>query len=163
MQMNNNPNALLHLRPHHLLCLQSFVGHGYSEEFVQEMASIKQQLTLAPHTAIELVHGADMLCRHCPNCINGRCTSDKPALFDRAVAAKIGSAEKSFPSQDSEINHDSISYNLFLLYGIPECLTLSHALVEECCIGCEWKELCQIVIDGNEKYDNQAGRQTLGQ
>jgi len=26
----------LHLRPHHLLCLQTFVGRGYSEEFITE-------------------------------------------------------------------------------------------------------------------------------
>ena len=75
----------LWLRPHHLLCLQSFAGHGYSEEFVQQMSVVKQQLTNSPDTPVKIVRGADMLCRHCPNCKIGTCTSDKPDIFDQLV------------------------------------------------------------------------------
>ena len=62
----NNKAPELWLRPHHLLCLQSFVGHGYSEEFVQQMSVVKQQLTDSPDTPVKIVQGADMLCLHCP-------------------------------------------------------------------------------------------------
>lgn len=147
----NTKSHRLHLRPHHLLCLQSFVGHGYSEEFVQEMTSVKQQLMLTPDTPIELVHGADMLCRHCPNCIDGRCTSDKPALFDRSVAAKIENSESLLSRGSSESNRGRDFSGSFILHGIPEYLTLSHTLLEECCPGCEWKDLCAGVIDGDVK------------
>ena len=51
----------LHLRPHHLLCLQTFVGRGYSEEFVEHMTLVKRQLADDPGTPITLVHGADDL------------------------------------------------------------------------------------------------------
>ena len=40
----------LHLRPHHLLCLQTFVGRGYSEEFVEHMTLVKKQLATDPRT-----------------------------------------------------------------------------------------------------------------
>lgn len=148
--MNTN-SPKLHLRPHHLLCLQTFIGHGYSEEFVQEMTSVKRQLALDPVTPIQLVDGADMLCRHCPNCADGHCTSDKPALFDRLVAGKIEKAEKISPSRTCESNQDGIFADSFVLHGIPEYLTLTHALLEECCPGCEWRDLCVRVIDGDEK------------
>lgn len=143
--------STLHLRPHHLLCLQTFIGHGYSEEFVQEMTSVKRQLALDPRTPIQLVDGADMLCHHCPNCADGRCTSEKPALFDQLVASKIEKSEKILLSRTIESNHGGIFSDSFMLHGIPEYLTLSHNLLEECCPGCEWKELCGRVIDGNEK------------
>ena len=42
-----------------------------------------------PHTPIMLVNGADDLCAHCPNCVDGRCTSENPALFDRLVKEKL--------------------------------------------------------------------------
>ena len=81
----NNKAPELWLRPHHLLCLQSFVGHGYSKEFVQQMSVVKQQLTDSPDTPVKIVQGADMLCLHCPNCKMGTCTSDKPDIFDQLV------------------------------------------------------------------------------
>jgi hypothetical protein len=143
--------STLHLRPHHLLCLQTFIGHGYSEEFVQEMTSVKRQLELDPGTPIQLVDGADTLCRRCPNCAGGHCTSDKPALFDRLLAAKIEKSENISLLRTYESNHGCIFSDSFMLHGIPEYLTLSHDLLEECCPGCEWKELCDRVIDGNEK------------
>lgn len=144
--MMNTKTPKLYLRPHHLLCLQSFVGHGYSEEFVREMAYVKQQLMPTPHASIELVHGPDMLCRHCPNCVNGCCTSDKPDIFDQSVEAKIEKAMKTLLSRDSESNHGDISSGPLLLHGIPEYLTLSHSLLEECCPNCQWKDLCSEVI-----------------
>ena len=85
----NNKAPELWLRPHHLLCLQSFVGHGYSEEFVQQMSVVKQQLTDSPDTPVKIVRGADMLCRHCPNCKMGTCTSDKPDIFDQLVLNRL--------------------------------------------------------------------------
>ena len=31
---------MIHLRPHHLLCLQAFRGKGYSESFVKKMTEV---------------------------------------------------------------------------------------------------------------------------
>ena len=127
----------LHLRPHHLLCLQTFIGRGYSEEFIEHMTLVKKQLTTNPRTPITLVSGADDLCEHCPNCVEGQCTSEKPALFDRLVTEKL-MATKQYP----ELSSDSGS---LLLLGIPEELHMSQELLDECCPGCEWKELCERV------------------
>lgn len=120
----NDTAAVLHLRPHHLLCLQTFVGRGYSEEFVEHMTLAKRQLTADPRTPIILVNGADDLCAHCPNCIEGQCTSEKPALFDRAVRDKLG---QNTPS---------------ILIGIPNDLRITEDLLIASCPGCDWRELC---------------------
>ena len=114
----------LHLRPHHLLCLQTFVGRGYSEEFVEHMTLVKRQLTANPLTPITLVSGADDLCAHCPNCVGGQCTSEKPALFDRLVRDELG---QNTPST---------------LIGIPENRRITEDLLAACCPGCEWRGLC---------------------
>ena len=129
----------LRLRPHHLLCLQAFVGCGYSEEFVEHMAVVKRQLTEIPNILITLVRGADDLCAHCPNCVEGQCTSENPALFDRLVEEKLMACK-----QYSGLSSSSDSGSL-RLHGIPKELQISDDILVMCCPGCEWKELCKRV------------------
>ena len=137
--MNDNVPELW-LRPHHLLCLQSFVGHGYSEEFVQQMSVVKQQLTDSPDTPVKIVRGADMLCRHCPNCKMGTCTSDKPEIFDQLVL-NILARSPQYRTADGLSATPELT-----VYGIPESLTMSQELIETCCPGCEWEYLCRRII-----------------
>ena len=129
----------LRLRPHHLLCLQTFIGRGYSKEFVEHMTLVKKQLTDEPHTPITLVHGADDLCTHCPNCVEGRCISEKPAIFDRLVKEKL-MACKQYSGFSSSSDSGSLR-----LHGIPKELQISDDILVMCCPGCEWKELCKRV------------------
>lgn len=105
----------------------TFIGRGYSEEFIEHMTLVKKQLTTNPRTPIKLVSGADDLCAHCPNCVEGQCTSEKPALFDRLARDKLG---RNTPST---------------LIGIPESLHITEDLIASCCPGCEWRGLCKIV------------------
>ena len=135
------PSAVLRLRPHHLLCLQTFTGHGYSEEFVRHMTLVKRQLTREPQTAIELVNSVDDLCAHCPNNMNGRCTSENPALFDALVLRKLYSAGIAGIISPEAGSNDHPG-NLPVLQGIPGGLKISSSVLGECCPGCEWKELC---------------------
>ena len=167
--------SVLHLRPHHLLCLQTFVGRGYSEEFVSQMTLVKKSLTSNPTLTIELTDGADDLCCHCPNCVDGVCTSDKPPLFDRLTAEKLttllgsrteenrsdsngcSASEKASTRAKCPRTLDVSSTRLqgipqtldaspTRLQGIPQALHISESLLRDCCPGCEWKELCLKVI-----------------
>jgi len=134
----SSPSAVLHLRPHHLLCLQTFTGRGYSEEFVRHMTLVRDQLIREPLTPVELVSGVDDLCAHCPNNVDGQCTSDNPALFDSKVSRKLYSSGIISPDAVSK-DHPGKQP---VLTGIPDALEISSSVLEECCPGCEWKELC---------------------
>lgn len=138
--MSASNSSVLRLRPHHLLCLQTFVGHGYSEEFVRHMTLVKNRLTADPHTPIVLVKGADELCAHCPNCVDGQCTSENPALFDRLVSERLTGG----PQTDEQQTGERLTAQAAPapLSGIPDSLQINEALLDACCPGCEWKELC---------------------
>jgi hypothetical protein len=127
------------LRPHHLLCLQTFVGHGYSPEFTAHMTIIKKQLTTDPLTPIALINGPDDPCGHCPNCVDGSCTSPKPAVFDHLVGQKLNTTED---TENAAPKHTDASDSPLTLHGIPSILHMSEQLLAECCPDCEWKELC---------------------
>ena len=127
------------LRPNHLLCLQTFVGHGYSPEFTAHMTIVQKQLTTDPLTPITLVNGPDDLCGHCPNCVDGSCTSPKPAVFDHLVGQKLNTTED---TENAAPKHTDASDSPLTLHGIPSILHMSEQLLAECCPDCEWKELC---------------------
>ena len=141
----------IRLRPHHLLCLQTFVGHGYSPDFTKHMTYVKSLLTADPNTAITLVAGPDDLCGHCPNCVDGSCTSPKPAVFDHLVGQKLHLKEEhvtekstlvhSIAASDSSTSA-AASDSPISINGIPSSLRMSEQLLAECCPDCEWKELC---------------------
>lgn len=87
----------MNLRPHHLLCIQKFTGHGYNESFTAHMTSVVSELAGNPMTRIAVTRGCDDLCRMCPNNVDGSCSSlQKAALMDSKVlaACELAAGEK---------------------------------------------------------------------
>ena len=143
------------LRPHHLLCLQTFVGHGYSPEFTEHMTYVKSLLDTDPYAPITLVNGPDDLCGHCPNCVDSACTSPKPALFDHLVAQKLNLHNVQYSANkkaDALIASAGLleSTTPMTIHGIPSTLRMTSQLLDECCPGCEWKELCMEICKKNK-------------
>ena len=68
------------LRPHHLLCIQKFVGKGYDGVFTNHLAKIVELLSENPDTKITLVEGCDNVCTKCPNREEGACTDGQKVL-----------------------------------------------------------------------------------
>lgn len=78
----------MNLRPHHLLCIQKFTGHGYNADFTAHIKSIVSELKKNPTTLITVTQGCDDICKICPNNISGICTSpQKTASMDSAFLA----------------------------------------------------------------------------
>ena len=74
------------LRPHHLLCIQKFVGRGYDGGFTQNLAKIAEYLSAHPEATVTLVEGCDEVCLPCPNRVEDKCTDgEKTDALDGAV------------------------------------------------------------------------------
>ena len=82
------------LRAHNLLCIQGFVGKGYSPEFVANMTAIVGGL--GGTTEVTVVAEPDSLCSACPNLKQSGCTlhgegTEKGIVRqDRDVLARLG-------------------------------------------------------------------------
>jgi hypothetical protein len=132
--------ALIHLRPHHLMCIQNYRGHGYSEAFQQRMETILDVLRqrpgsgLPPIPQIRIAEGADDLCAACPHCLEEKCESDKPAVFDGLVSERMGLETGCMLNMEDLQNTE---------------MTLQ--LLEECCPGCSWLGLCREIIMDEQK------------
>jgi hypothetical protein len=85
------------LRAHNLLCIQGFVGKGYSPAFVANMTSIVEGL--GDRTEVTVVAEPDRLCEACPNlratgcALHGEGTERGILRQDRDVLARLGLAE----------------------------------------------------------------------
>lgn len=121
----------MNLRPHHLLCIQKFTGHGYNEDFTAEMKSIVSKLTENPKTQITVAQSCDDLCKICPNNISGVCTSDeKVALMDSAVLNICNFAyEENVPWIKAAGKVREQIFKTEQFYNICAC--------------CQWFELCR--------------------
>lgn len=126
---------MLKLRGHHLLCIQGFQGQGYSRDFVENMASIIQELEENLGQPVELVASCDSICARCPWNRDGTCSIKGPnseerlGLRDRRVLRAIGAREGAiltFREVQSRIT------------GLLEEFGL-----ESFCEGCRWLALCR--------------------
>ena len=119
---------MIHLRPHHGVCLLNFRGRGYSDEFSRNMAAMQARLMAEPETEICITRGADDLCAKCPNRRGEGCTSAHPPLFDENVLLLTG-------FQDGQ----RLTWRTFTDATCPISL---HRL-DEACPDCQWLALCK--------------------
>ncbi|MGN1165410.1 MAG: DUF1284 domain-containing protein [Lachnospiraceae bacterium] len=120
------------LRPHHLLCTQTFLGKGYSEEFVENMTYITQLLRKEKSQEIELTFSCDSLCAFCPNRTltqhKSCCNDDKKVTgYDQKVTQLFHLEEKIYvyPDLINEINS-----------------VITPELLKWICGDCSWAEIC---------------------
>ncbi len=82
------------IRAHNLLCIQGFVGKGYSPEFVANMKSIVGGL--GGRTEVTVVAEPDSLCSACPNlktsgcALHGEGTEKGIVKQDKDVLRRLG-------------------------------------------------------------------------
>lgn len=121
----------MNLRPHHLLCIQKFTGHGYNAGFTEHMKAIVSKLTDCPETPVMIVHGCDDLCEMCPNKRNGVCVSlEKVSLMDKMVLSTCGLSDG-----------DLVSWTE--LSGNVRKQILTTDRFTKICACCQWFELCR--------------------
>ncbi|WP_037084216.1 DUF1284 domain-containing protein [Neorhizobium vignae] len=121
------------LRPHHLLCMLTFVGEGYSPAFVANYRRLAGRLSAGE--PIEIVSGPDDICApllsdedaHCFGAsVAGRdaaALADIARLFGREL--EIGSVIASDPALFEELRR-----------------AFSAGVTRRACTGCEWSSLC---------------------
>ena len=119
------------LRPHHILCIQKFTGHGYDEAFTAHMTAIVSALADKPDTPVTLTRGSDDLCRMCPNNEGGVCTTlEKVERMDSGVLTAVGAAYgESRPWSELARRGRERVFETDAFYGI--------------CAHCEWFGLCK--------------------
>lgn len=117
------------LRPHHLLCIQKYMGYGYDEAFTLNMDRLVCLFKSNPDARIVITEGGDDLCASCPNYTDNACLSEeKTDLMDKKVLAYCRL------SYSDTGNWRELSGMAGAIFGT--------AGFEDICGDCQWKELC---------------------
>lgn len=121
------------IRAHHGLCIRFFEGVGYSDEFIKNMADIVNRLSDNP--VIEIIRDEDLVCKCCPNNINGSCKDNSLVLsYDKRVLEEC--------NLKSGISIHWDEYQKIIDKNIIKTNKLQNI-----CIGCQWIDICKSKIN----------------
>ena len=121
------------LRPHHLLCVLTYVGRGYSPAFTANMTEVAERLGAGED--IELVAGPDDICAPLLDHPDPHCHRASVMERDRAAARDL----------DDLLGLDvRTGARLVLDEDLVGCLREAFASdqIRSACTGCEWVDLC---------------------
>ena len=129
----------IELRSHHLLCLLTYVGDGYSPAFIAGFDSIAARIGAGED--IILVAGADDICRPLLGNANVHCLRESVAERDieagEALTGLLGRIIR--PGERLTLDATALSQmrKAFLVGD-----------VRKACIGCEWAGACTAIAAG---------------
>lgn len=127
------------LRPHHLLCLLTYVGKGYTPAFVDNYDRIARRLSEGE--GIVLVDGPDDVCAALLCAPDAHCFGDSVRVRDAQAAADVGELLDMTVSAGARIDpHPSLVARMRKAFA--------EGVTRKACRGCEWSELCSGVAAG---------------
>lgn len=130
------------LRAHHLLCMLTFVGEGYTPAFTANYRRIAGRLSAGEE--IEIVSGPDDICAPLLNETSAHCLLPGPASRDAAAAEDVGRLLGITVGQGTPISPDErILRRLRLNFATEE--------IRGACRDCEWSEFCDGIAHGGFK------------
>lgn len=127
---------MISLRPHHLLCILTYVGKGYSVDFVNHFDEIIRRIN-GGERIIHLTEGPDDICAGNKDgtCGEGRCDSLRRHQADILAADDIESA-LSIPIRAGQ----TLTLTPELIRQLRE--SFSNGTVRRACTACVWRDLC---------------------
>jgi hypothetical protein len=122
---------MIKLRPHHLLCILSYVGKGYSQSFTDNFDALMERINKGERE-VEIVTGPDDICapRLCDaSDITCHCYEERIILRDKIALENLNYSYGDVISLDLEWIKD-----MRVRFHLGEN--------RQACQGCQWYDLC---------------------
>ena len=128
----------LRIRPHHLLCILTYAGRGYSLSFVKNFNAIIERILSSE--AIQIVAGPDDICAPMLDSDDAHCR--KPSVIERDLRATQALSRL----LNTALEPDT---SIHLSAGQIRRMRHSFASGENrgACSGCEWHALCTAIAE----------------
>ena len=127
------------LRAHHLLCLLTYVGKGYSAAFIANYDAIAERLGRGED--ILIVSGPDDICQPMLREVESHCLGESAAGRDELAARDVGKLLARPIQAGARFSLDAAT-----LASLRAAF--SAGVTREACQGCEWAGLCTTVAAG---------------
>lgn len=129
----------IRLRPHHLLCLLTYSGKGYSPAFTANYDAIAGRLSQGED--ILIVEGPDDICAPLLGDSDAHCRGGSVTARDGLAARDVG-ALLAFPIEPGA----TMMLTPALLQRMREAFSAGRT--RTACGGCEWSGLCDAIAAG---------------
>lgn len=127
------------LRSHHLLCLLTYVGKGYSAAFIANYDAIAKRLGRGEDVLI--VSGPDDICQPMLGDAEAHCSGESAAGRDELAARDVGKLLARPIQPGARFSLDAAT-----LASLRAAF--STGVTRDACQGCEWAGLCSTVAAG---------------
>ena len=124
----------LRLRPHHLLCMLTYVGKGYTPEFTANFTLLLSRIA-AGEREIEITDGPDEICQPLLSTPDCHCHNESVRRRDRQASEDLGRLFGTTLAPGSRITLDDPT-----LYQLRQ--SFASGEIRTACSGCQWKPLC---------------------
>jgi uncharacterized protein len=124
----------LRLRPHHLLCMLTYVGKGYTPEFVANFTRVLSRIE-SGEREIEIADGPDDICQPLLDTADCHCQNESVRLRDRQAAEDLGRLFGRPLAPGSRLALDDRT-----LHHLRQAFASGE--IRTACSGCQWKPLC---------------------
>lgn len=114
---------MIHLRPHHILCISLYRGSGYSGKFCKNMENVIKRLQNGEE--FSFIQSKDDICLYCPK-LEDECK--KALLYDKKISSIISLDKKETYQKLIEETKEKI---------------IDKDLLKEICSDCQWLMLCE--------------------
>ena len=126
----------IRLRPHHLLCLLTYVGKGYSAAFTANYDAIAARI--GDGEDVVIIAGPDDICAPLLTDAEPHCHRDSVIERDRLALRDLGELLESPPRLGQHVVLEPA-----LLKQMREAFTAGRT--RTACVGCEWHSLCTTI------------------
>jgi len=132
----------VNLRPHHLLCILTYVGKGYSPAFVANYDRIAERISGGED--IRLVAGPDDICAPLLDGADPHCHGESVSMRDASAAESLSKAV-GHPLRTGE----TVRLGALALARLRSAYANGQFI--GACAGCSWTSLCTAISTGG--YD----------
>jgi hypothetical protein len=130
----NERDGIGALRAHHVMCVTTFAGKGYSSGFVQEMTRIWRAIRAGTVARVRVTAEADPVCNACPHLQDVE--NPESCRFHASVA-----------SRDRRMI-EAMGWTEGQPVDLVQALDVVHEshteLMARVCTGCEWVPICSL-------------------
>lgn len=137
----------VHLRGHHLLCVLTYVGKGYSEDFVANLDRLVERVAMGED--VRIVDGPDDICA--PLLSAGQAPAKPLSKQPHCHMPRIRERDARAMASVAELIDRPVAPGEYLSFDrkLVERLRKSFAAgtLRGACAGCEWSGLCTDITD----------------
>jgi len=131
----------IRLRPHHLLCMLTFAGKGYSPEFIANFERIIDRIASGNQT-VEITFAPDDICAPLLADASCHCRNTSVSTRDTLAAESLG-----------QLLQQPIETGTHLTLTAATLDRMRHAFqqgtIRKACKGCQWVPLCDGIAASN--------------